>query len=143
MNSEVAIEPPSHCPHVSEPETSSPTAAPAWIATSSNTVAKAAVRNTSSKWFRTSSLLRFKAATGPRCSLLITGANNDQRVSTHKPGTTSRVVATLGIMIAAIEAPNADGTIGDAYRSLCSIPSIVMRLASRSASAVTSSAYAT
>ena len=92
----VAIELPSHCPHVSEPETRSPATAPAWVVASSNTVAKPAVRNTNSKWFRTSSLLRFKAAAGLRCSLLITGANNDQRVSTHKPGITSRVIAILG-----------------------------------------------
>src|SRR3712207_8294866 len=79
MISTITIELPSHWPHVSEPETRNPATPPAWTATSSNTAAKVAVRNTSSKWPPTTSLLRLSAATGPRCSLLITGANKDRK----------------------------------------------------------------
>src|SRR5829696_8937694 len=48
--STAATEPPIHSPHVSEPVTANPPNAPASMTASSSTTAKAAVRNTSSKW---------------------------------------------------------------------------------------------
>jgi hypothetical protein len=107
-------EPPIHSPQVSEPVTVSPPNAPASITVSSSTTAKAAARNTNSKWPHTSSLLRLKAANDPRRSLTITGANNDQRVSSHRPGITSRLAAAVGSMIAANEATVTSGTTGAA-----------------------------
>src|SRR5947209_15835234 len=106
--------PPTHSPHVSEPKTTSPTNAPTSVTASSTITAKAAVRNTTSKWPLTSSLLRLKAATGPRPSLTITGANNDQRVSSHKPGIASRLAAAVGSVIAAADPAITSGTKGAA-----------------------------
>jgi hypothetical protein len=93
---EAAIVPSAHLPHVSEPEISSPAAAPAWVIASSRMKARVAVRNTSPKRPRARPLLRFSASTEPSRSLLITGANNDQRVSSHTPGSTSNPVAASG-----------------------------------------------
>jgi hypothetical protein len=45
----VAIQPPVNWPHVSEPVTTRPATAPAWMPTSSNTIASAATKNASSK----------------------------------------------------------------------------------------------
>jgi biotin carboxyl carrier protein len=87
---------------------------PASAAASSSTTAKAAVRNTSSKLPRTNSLLRLKAASGPRSSLTITGANNDQRVISQMPGIISRLAAAVGSAMAAREATATIGTTGAA-----------------------------
>src|SRR5215204_7008661 len=81
--SDAAIVPPIHSPQVSEPETKSPTNAPAWMTASSKMKARVAVLKAIQKCRLTSSLLRFKAPTEPRFSLRIAGANNDQRVSNH------------------------------------------------------------
>ena len=110
--STAATEHPIHSPQVSEPVTANPPNAPASMTASSNTTAKAAVKNTSSKRPRTSSLLRPKAANGPRCSLTITGANKDQRVSSHRPGITSRLAVAVGSAMAASEATVTSGTTG-------------------------------
>src|SRR3712207_9505002 len=116
--SEAAIVPPAHSPQVSDVVISNPTAAPAWITVSSRTRARVAVRNTSQKWSLTNLLLRFSASIGPGLSRLITGANNDQRVSTHTPGTTNRPVAAVGTVMAATEATITGGTTGAACRKI-------------------------
>src|SRR5215203_4744501 len=107
-----ATEPPAHSPHVSELETRNPTNAPKLNTDSSSITAKVAVRNTNSKCPRTSSLLRLRAAKGPRRSLTIAGTNNDQGVSSHSPGITSRLAAAPGTITAATEAIVTSGTAG-------------------------------
>lgn len=116
MIGNAAIEPPSHSPHVSEPVTKSPTNAPAWIPVSSKTKARVAVLKTNQKDPRTSWLLRFKDAIGPRSSLLITGVDKDQRVNSQAPGSTSRPVAKLGIENEIDAATSTRGTKGIACR---------------------------
>jgi hypothetical protein len=85
-------------------------------------------------------LLRFKAASGPRSSLTITGANNDQRVITQMPGTTSRLAAAVGSAMAAREAKATIGTTGAARNRFLSTE---MGSGLRRASDVRRSAYAT
>lgn len=140
MINELAIVPPSHSPHVSEPVTRYPANAPAWTVTASKMKARVAVQNTSRKLPRTSLVLRFKAASGPKPSLLITGANSDQRVSSHSPGSISRPVAAVGTTTAGTEATTTGRATGVAWCSLPSTPNAVMRFAPRSASVATSSA---
>jgi hypothetical protein len=88
--------------------------APASVTASSSITATAAVRNTASKCLLTSSLLRLKATMGPRPSLTITGANNDQRANSHKPVMTSMLAAAVGSVIAATEPAITSGTKGAA-----------------------------
>jgi hypothetical protein len=52
------------------------------------------------------------------CSLTITGANNDHRVRSHRPGTTSTLAAAVGREMAAREASVTSGTTGAARRRL-------------------------
>jgi hypothetical protein len=59
-------------------------------------------------------LLRLRAASGPRSSLTITGANNDQRVISQMPGIISRLAAAVGSAMAAREATATIGTTGAA-----------------------------
>jgi len=88
-------------------------------------------------------LLRFKAASGPRSSLTITGANNDQRVITQMPGTISRLAAAVGSAMAAREAKATIGTTGAARNRFLSTLSTEMGSGLRRASDVRRSAYAT
>jgi hypothetical protein len=120
-----------------------PVSVPADSKASSSTTAKAAVRKTSSKWPLTSSLLRLKEASGPRCSLTIAGANKDQRVIAQMPGITSRLAAAVGRAMAAREAKATIGTTGAARNRFLSTLSTGMGLRLRRASEVSRSAYAT
>jgi hypothetical protein len=117
MISDAGIEPPIHSPQVLEPVTKSPTHSPVWATTSSKTKARVAVLKINQKCPRTISLLRFKAATGPKSSLLITGVDKDQRVKSHAPGSTSRPVAKFEIENETDAATSTRGTKGIACRS--------------------------
>jgi hypothetical protein len=85
-------------------------------------------------------LLRFKAASGPRSSVTITGANNDQRAIIQMPGITSRLADAVGSAMAAREATATIGTTGAARSRFLNILSTEMGWGLRRAYEVSRSA---